>query len=81
MGQVTDLENVNNRDLKLALQLPGSVSDCGLGAGPTKSVPMAEGKVQEVGSTAGYIFGISTLNHLNEINFKIRDLFSFYFSS
>ncbi|KAL6093063.1 hypothetical protein STEG23_035813 [Scotinomys teguina] len=47
LGQVTDSENVNDWDLKAANQLPGSVSDCGLEVGPTKSVPMAEGKAEE----------------------------------
>lgn len=73
---MTDPENANDRALKLALQFPGSMSDCGLEGGSTKLVTVVEGKAQHVGSIARYVAGSSTLNHFNKINFKTRELLS-----
>jgi hypothetical protein len=60
LGQVTDPENVN---------VPGSVSDCGLEGGSTKLVTMADGKAQQAASTL-FMYLENPPCHLNKINFK-----------
>lgn len=64
LSQVMDPEDVSDQDLKLVLQLPGSVADCSLEGRAATSVPRDEGTVQEVVSTASYIHETPTLNCL-----------------